>query len=90
MKPNKNRTCTANTYCIINKTALRQMGDGKKLKCPRCDAEYDPDYVSPPTQEEKRNQYREMINRKYGWSQANRAKSKAKPKPLNGWTPGSR
>lgn len=88
-KPNKNRTCEANTYCRINKTRLEQAGDGRKLKCPRCDAEYDPDWVPPPTQEERRDQYRKLVGRKYGWP-AGVASAQRKSKPINGWTPGSR
>ncbi len=44
MKPNESRTCTACISCVLNKTALVQTGSGRKLKCPICDTEYDPDY----------------------------------------------
>lgn len=67
MKPNKNRTCEDGTYCIINQTKLLQIGDGRKLQCPVCGALYDPEWTPPPTQEEKEEAYRKMINRKYGW-----------------------
>jgi hypothetical protein len=64
-KPNKSRTCEATTYCRINRTSLEQMGVGHKLKCPVCDAIYDPDYVEP--KESKPVDYSEMLYRKYGW-----------------------
>ena len=54
-------------YCIVNRTKLVQMGDGRKLKCPVCEAVYDPDYKPPLTQKEKEEAYKDMINRKYGW-----------------------
>lgn len=65
--PNDSRTCDNDRYCTINRTELVQIGDGYKMKCPVCGTLYDPQWKPPPTQEEKEEAYRRMINRKYGW-----------------------
>ena len=72
-KPNKSHTCTADTFCLINRTSLRQVGDGRKLECPICGTVYDPDEKEGAVgdladmTEKELDEYLEDYFRNVGW-----------------------